>query len=94
MAGTYDISTVVSRSYISEQVQDNMQKGAENKSAFFMSEFQKESEKNRRSVQKAEKSENPTITQNAVKRQDQKEKKRRNGNKPSGGKSSKIDFTA
>ena len=94
MAGTYDISTVVSRSYISEQVQDNMQKGAENKSAFFMSEFQKESEKNRRSVQKAEKSENPTITQNAVKRQDQKEKKRRNGNKASDGKSSKIDFTA
>ncbi|MBQ3032963.1 MAG: hypothetical protein IJD28_01175 [Deferribacterales bacterium] len=94
MAGTYDISTVVSRSYISEQVQDNMQKGAENKSAFFMSEFQKESEKNRRSVQKAEKSENPTITQNAVKRQDQKEKKRRNGNKSSDGKSSKIDFTA
>ena len=93
MAGTYDISTVVSRSYISEQVQDNMQKGAEHKGAFFMSEFQKEAEKKGKSVQKSEKTENPTITKNAVKGQERQNKKRQKGGSPDG-KSSKIDFTA
>lgn len=97
MAGPYDISTVVSRSYISEQLQDNMQKGAENKNAFFMAEFQKDSQKKGKSVQKTEGAENPTITENAVKRQEERRERRRKEKESGGVKkrpSSGVDFTA
>ena len=42
MPTPYDVSTVVSRSYIPEQMQDSMQKGQEQKNAAFLAEFQKE----------------------------------------------------
>lgn len=101
MAGSYDISTVVSRSYIPEHHQESMQKGAENKSAFFMAEFHKETEKKGKTVQKASGAENGTITENAVRRREeerQKQKGRRDKDEKNfsrGGKGlSKVDFTA
>ncbi len=99
MAGSYDISTVVSRSYIPEQLQDNMQKGAENKNAFFMAEFRKDSDRKGKTVQKAEGAENPAITENAVKREDERKKRGRrrekgsNGGRSGGKRSSGVDFT-
>ena len=47
MPTPYDVSTVVSRSYIPEQMQDSMQKGQEQKNAAFLAEFQKEYERSR-----------------------------------------------
>ncbi len=77
MAGSYDISTVVSRSYISEQLQDGMQKGTEEKSAFFMQEYIKEAEKKNKSVRRADNVENPTITNNRQIKEEEKRKKRK-----------------
>ena len=42
MATPYDVSTVVSRSYIPEQMQESMQKGREPQNAMFLAEFQRE----------------------------------------------------
>ncbi len=99
MSGSYDISTVVSRSYISEQVQDNMQKGSEEKSAFFMQEFIKEAEKKNKTVRRADRAENPIISQNRIKEEEKskKGKKRQKQNRNSVNEdkektSSKIDF--
>ncbi len=50
MPTPYDVSTVVSRSYIPEQMQDSMQKGQEQKNAAFLAEFQKEYEKKQKEV--------------------------------------------
>lgn len=81
MAGTYDLSTVVSRSYIPEQLQDNMQKGTEEKNAFFMQQYVKDTEKKNKSVRRADNVENPTITNNRqIKEEEKRKQKKRQKN--------------
>lgn len=101
MANSYDISTVVSRSYISEQLQDNMQKGAENRNAHFMEALQKQSEKKSSSVQKAEQSEDSAALKEALKREEERKKREKNKKDKKGQqqsspsvKSSQIDLKA
>ncbi len=72
MATPYDISTVVSRSYIPEQLQDSMQKGQEQKNAMFLAEFQKEFEKKQQEVGKAIKAESAGVAEKAIKFEEEK----------------------
>lgn len=81
MATPYDISTVVSRSYIPEQLQDSMQKGQEQKNAMFLAEFQKEFEKKQQEVGKAIKAESAGVAEKAVKFEEEKKKKQKNREK-------------
>lgn len=80
MANSYDISTVVSRSYISENLQDQMQKGMENKNAEFIAQFQKESGKKGSAVVKSESSNGST----SVKKDGKNNQERQNKNKKKG----------
>lgn len=93
MANSYDISTVVSRSYISEQLQDNMQKGAENRNAEFVAQFQKVSEKKGNAVIKTANSADSQSVKPDSKRGDKdgKNKKKREPRKP---RDPKIDIRA
>lgn len=98
MANPYDISTVVSRSYISEHLQDQMQKGAENRGAEFLAQFQKESEKKGSTVAKTESSENSGTVKRDKKREDEgnknKNKNQQDRRKDEDENSSKIDIQA
>ena len=67
MSTPYDVSTVVSRSYISEQMQDSMQKGQEQKNAMFLAEFQKEFEKKQQGIKKTVKSESTGVAEKSIK---------------------------
>ncbi len=80
MVKPYDIATVVSRSYVSEQAQNNVQRGHESHSAQFLQEFKKAADKKSSSVQKTDQSDNPTISKEAVQRLEEKKKRdRRDG---------------
>lgn len=97
MPTPYDISTVVSRSYISEQLQDNMQKGQEQKNAMFLAEFQKEFEKKQQEVGKAVKTESAGVADKAIKIEEEKKKKQKrkqNNKKSSNNSEHKIDIQA
>lgn len=97
MPTPYDISTVVSRSYISEQLQDNMQKGQEQKNAMFLAEFQKEFEKKQQEVGKAVKTESAGVADKAIKIEEEKKKKQKrkqNSKKSSNNSEHKIDIQA
>lgn len=78
MANTYDVSTVVSRSYISEQLQQEMQNGQEQKSALFLQEFVKEYEQKQASVREVMKSEDLKASEHALKQEEERKKKKRN----------------
>lgn len=95
MANSYDISTVVSRSYISEQLQDQMQKGAENRNAEFIAQFQKESEKKGVAVVKSESSGGASAVKKDDKNKDRRDKKKKKED-PRGGSNgeSTIDLKA
>ncbi len=75
MSTPYDISTVVSRSYIPEQMQDNMQKGQEQKNVAFLAEFQREFEKKQKGVKKTLQSESTGVADNAIKLEEEHKKK-------------------
>lgn len=75
MVSSYDVSTVVSRSYLVEQVQNGLQKGQEQHNAQFLQEFQKNAEKKSQSVQKTEQADNPTISKEAARQIEEKEKR-------------------
>lgn len=95
MANSYDMSTVVSRSYISEQLQDQMQKGSENRNAEFIAQFQKESEKKGVAVVKSESSSGSSAVKKDDKNKDRRNKKKKKedpGSADSGG--SSIDLKA
>lgn len=77
MATPYDISTVVSRSYIPEQLQDSMQKGQEQKNAMFLAEFQKEFERKHQEVGKAIKTESTGVAEKSIKLEEEKKKKQK-----------------
>lgn len=96
MANPYDISTVVSRSYISEHLQDQMQKGAENRGAEFIAQFKKESEKKGSAVAKAENSEKSGTVKRDEKREDGrgKNKNKRDRRDDEDENPSKIDIQA
>ena len=85
MITPYDISTVVSRSYITEQVQDSMQKGIMLKGEAFLAEYQKEYEKKKNEVAKTEKSSASLVCDKSVKmEEDTKKKKKRHYHKKQG----------
>ena len=75
MSTPYDVSTVVSRSYIPEQMQDSMQKGQEQKNVAFLAEFQKEFEKKQKEVGKTIKTESAGVAENAVKMEEERKKR-------------------
>ncbi len=75
MVKPYDVTTVVSRSYISEQLQNGMQKAQEQHNAQFLQEFQKTAEKKGQAVAKPEQADNPNISKEAIKRLEEKEKR-------------------
>ncbi len=75
MSTPYDVSTVVSRSYIPEQMQDNMQKGQEQKNAMFLVEFQKEFEKKQQGIKKTVKAEGAGVAENSIKFEEERRKK-------------------
>lgn len=77
MSTPYDVSTVVSRSYISEQMQDSMQKGQEQKNAAFLAEFQKEFENKQKEVKGTTKTENAGVADKSVKMEEEYKKKER-----------------
>lgn len=77
MSVPYDVSTVVSRSYIPEQLQDNMQRGQELKNAAFLAEFQKEYEKQGSEVKKTPKAESASASDKSVKPEEERKKKKR-----------------
>ena len=77
MVTPYDVSTVVSRSYIAEQVQDSMQKGQELKNVAFLAEYQKDYEKKKNEVSKLEKVSTALVCDKSVKMEDEYKKKKR-----------------
>lgn len=99
MATPYDVSTVVSRSYIPEQMQDSMQKGQEQKNAAFLAEFQKEFEKKQKEVGGTIKTESTGVADKSIKMEEDRKKKekRRRQNKQQENKKEKhggIDIQA
>lgn len=99
MATPYDVSTVVSRSYIPEQMQDSMQKGQEQKNAAFLAEFQKEFEKKQKEVGGTIKTESTGVADKSIKMEEERKKKekRRKQNKQQENKKEKhggIDIQA
>lgn len=99
MATPYDVSTVVSRSYIPEQMQDSMQKGQEQKNAAFLAEFQKEFEKKQKEVGGTIKTESTGVADKSIKMEEDRKKKekRRKQNKQQENKKEKhggIDIQA
>lgn len=93
MANSYDVSTVVSRSYISEQLQDQIQKGAENKNAEFAAQFQKESQQKGTAVTKTESSANSGKVKPEDKRENNNKRKEKKNGSPKTG-DNKIDIKA
>lgn len=77
MANTYDISTVVSRSYISEQLQDEMQHGQQQKNAFFLQEFVKEYEQKQATVKEVNKPEDLKASEHALKQEEERKKRKK-----------------
>lgn len=75
MSTSYDVSTVVSRSYIPEQMQDNMQKGQEQKNVAFLAEFQKEFEKKQKEVGGTIKTESTGVADRSVKMEEERKKR-------------------
>lgn len=75
MSTPYDVSTVVSRSYIPEQMQDSMQKGQEQKNAAFLAEFQKEFEKKQKEVGGTIKTESAGVADKSVKMEEERKKR-------------------
>ncbi len=91
MSTPYDVSTVVSRSYIPEQMQDNMQKGQEQKNTMFLAEFQREFEKKQQGIKKTVKTENAGVADNAVKLEEERKKKQKRKHKENKKKSSQLN---
>lgn len=81
MATPYDVSTVVSRSYILEQMQESMQKGQEQKNAMFLAEFQKEYEKKHQEIGKTVKTESAGVADRAVKMEEERKKREKRKHK-------------
>lgn len=75
MSSPYDVSTVVSRSYIPEQLQDNMQKGQEQKNIAFLAEFQKEFEKKQKEVGGTIKAESTGVADKSIKMEEERKKR-------------------
>lgn len=75
MSSPYDVSTVVSRSYIPEQLQDNMQKGQEQKNVAFLAEFQREFEKKQKEVGGTIKTESAGVADKSVKMEEERKKR-------------------
>ena len=75
MSSPYDVSTVVSRSYIPEQLQDNMQKGQEQKNVAFLAEFQKEFEKKQKEVGGTIKTESTGVADKSIKMEEERKKR-------------------
>jgi|GEM_PF-2900261 len=75
MSSPYDVSTVVSRSYIPEQLQDNMQKGQEQKNVAFLAEFQKEFEKKQKEVSGTIKTESTGVADKSIKMEEERKKR-------------------
>ena len=75
MSTPYDVSTVVSRSYIPEQMQDSMQKGQEQKNAAFLAEFQKEFEKKQKEVGGTIKTESAGVADKSVQMEEERTKR-------------------
>ncbi len=75
MSTPYDVSTVVSRSYIPEQMQDSMHKGQEQKNVAFLVEFQKEFEKKQKEVNSTIKAESAGVADKAVKMEEERKKR-------------------
>lgn len=75
MSSPYDVSTVVSRSYIPEQLQDNMQKGQEQKNVAFLAEFQKEFEKKQKEVGGTIKTESAGVADKSIKMEEERKKR-------------------
>ena len=75
MSSPYDVSTVVSRSYIPEQLQDNMQKGQEQKNVAFLAEFQKEFEKKQKEVSGTIKTESAGVADKSIKMEEERKKR-------------------
>lgn len=75
MSSPYDVSTVVSRSYIPEQLQDNMQKGQEQKNVAFLAEFQKEFEKKQKEVGGTIKTESAGVADKSIKMKEERKKR-------------------
>ena len=83
MATPYEVSTVVSRSYIPEQFQNNMQAGQEQKNVMFLQEFQKDFEKKQQEVGKTIKTEGTTVADKSLKMDEEKKKRNKNKRKKS-----------
>lgn len=75
MSSPYDVSTVVSRSYIPEQLQDNMQKGQEQKNVAFLAEFQKEFEKKQKEIGGTIKTESAGVADKSIKMEEERKKR-------------------
>lgn len=75
MSSPYDVSTVVSRSYIPEQMQDNMQKGQEQKNVAFLAEFQREFEKKQKEVSGTIKTESNGVADKSIKMEEERKKR-------------------
>ena len=75
MSSPYDVSTVVSRSYIPEQLQDNMQKGQEQKNVAFLAEFQREFEKKQKEVSGTIKTESTGVADKSIKMEEERKKR-------------------
>lgn len=75
MSSPYDVSTVVSRSYIPEQLQDNMQKGQEQKNVAFLAEFQREFEKKQKEVSGTIKTESAGVADKSIKMEEERKKR-------------------
>jgi len=75
MSSPYDVSTVVSRSYIPEQMQDNMQKGQEQKNVAFLAEFQREFEKKQKEVSGTIKAESAGVADKSIKMEEERKKR-------------------
>lgn len=75
MSSPYDVSTVVSRSYIPEQLQDNMQKGQEQKNVAFLAEFQREFEKKQKEVGGTIKTESTGVADKSIKMEEERKKR-------------------
>ena len=75
MSTPYDVSTVVSRSYIPEQMQDSMQKGQEQKNVAFLAEFQTEFEKKQKEVSGTIKTESTGVADKSIKMEEERKKR-------------------
>lgn len=75
MSTPYDVSTVVSRSYIPEQMQDSMQKGQEQKNVAFLAEFQREFEKKQKEVGGTIKTESTSVADKSIKMEEERKKR-------------------